>query len=140
MYLVFCTWYFVLGIRTCLCFIFYFLTVASLKHTVMKLSFWTDWSAGQTVKSPIRLLLKDYSDQGINYLPFSLHLLDTQDAYGKTTLLKFRIISAVFKDDLKYVASSKLNDTVSHYRSVTIKAVFHIKKIVTYVTNYKKKK
>ena len=92
------------------------------------------------MKSPIRLLLKDYSDQGINYLPFSLHLLDTQDAYGKTTLLKFRIISAVFKDDLKYVASSKLNDTVSHYRSVTIKAVFHIKKIVTYVTNYKKKK
>ena len=45
------------------------------RGTVMFLSFRTDRS-GQTVKTQIRLLLEEQSDQGLHCLQFSLHLLD----------------------------------------------------------------
>ena len=43
--------------------------------TVMTLSFLTDKS-GQTVQTPIRLLLEEQSDQGLHCLLFHLHHLD----------------------------------------------------------------
>ena len=43
---------------------------------------------GQTVQTQIRLLLEEQSDQGLHYLPFHLHHLDSL-LYGRATLLKF---------------------------------------------------
>ena len=44
-------------------------------HTVMILSFWTDWS-GQTVQTKIRLLLEEQSDQVLHCLLFHLRHFD----------------------------------------------------------------
>ena len=56
----------------------------SVKYiTVMFLSFRTDKS-GQTVQTQIRLLLEEQSDQGLHYLPFRLHRLDSL-LYGRST-------------------------------------------------------
>ena len=44
-------------------------------NTVIFLSFRTDRS-GQIVKTQIRLLLEEQSDQGLHCLQFPLHLLD----------------------------------------------------------------
>ena len=53
------------------------------KSTVMILSFRTD-RPGQTVQTQIRVLLEEQSDQGLHYLPFRLHRLDSL-VYGKAT-------------------------------------------------------
>ena len=53
----------------------------------MILSFWTDMS-GQTVQTPIRLLLEEQSDQGLHSLPFRLHRLDSL-LCGRATYFKF---------------------------------------------------
>ena len=47
------------------------------------LSFRTDMP-GQTVQTQIRLLLEEQSDQGLHYLPFPLHRLDSL-LYGTAT-------------------------------------------------------
>ena len=54
-----------------------------IASTVMILSFRTD-RPGQTVQTQIRLLLEEQSDQGLHYLPFLLHRLDSL-VYGKAT-------------------------------------------------------
>ena len=51
--------------------------------TVMILSFWTDMPV-QTVQTQIRLLLEEQSDQGLHYVPFRLHHLDSF-LYGRAT-------------------------------------------------------
>ena len=56
-----------------------------VNNIVMILSFWTDMS-GQTVKTQIKQLQRELSDQVLHCLPFHLNLLDT--LYGKTTLFK----------------------------------------------------
>ena len=53
----------------------------------MILSFWTDWSR-QIVKTQIRLLLEEQSDQGLHYLQYCLHLLDAL-LDGKTSFFLF---------------------------------------------------
>ena len=66
-------------------------------HTVMILSFRTDWS-GQIVQTQIRLLLKEQPDQGLHYLQYCPHLLDAI-LDGKTSffpVLAFRMITAKF--------------------------------------------
>ena len=60
----------------------------------MILSFPTDWS-GQIVKTQIRLLLQEQSDQGLHYLQYCLHFLDALP-YGKTSFFSFRMITAKF--------------------------------------------
>ena len=57
--------------------------VADIETTVMILSFQTDMP-GQTVQTQIRLLLEEQSDQGLHYLPFRLHRLDSL-LYGRAT-------------------------------------------------------
>ena len=52
--------------------------ISAIKPTVMILGFRTDRS-GQTVKTQIRLLLEEQSDQGLRCLLFPLHLFDIQD-------------------------------------------------------------
>ena len=47
--------------------------------------------SGQTVYFQMRLHIKEQSDQGVQCLPFHLHLLDAL-LYGKTTLVIYRII------------------------------------------------
>ena len=49
----------------------------------MILSFRID-TPGQTVQTQIRLLLEEQSDQGLHYLPFRLHRLDSL-LYGRAT-------------------------------------------------------
>ena len=53
------------------------------RTTVLFLSFRTD-RFGQTVQTQIRLLLEEQSDQGLHYLPFRLHHLDSL-FYGRAT-------------------------------------------------------
>ena len=53
------------------------------RTTVVFLSFRTD-RFGQTVQTQIRLLLEEQSDQGLHYLPFRLHHLDSL-FYGRAT-------------------------------------------------------
>ena len=73
----------------------------SLLDTVMILSFGTERS-GQTVQTQIRLLLdprgvvwsgstllEEQTDQGLHWLQFHLHHLDTL-LYGKASLFKFK--------------------------------------------------
>ena len=50
---------------------------------VMILTFRTDMP-GQTVQTQIRLLLEEQSDQGLHFLPFRLHCLDSL-LYGRAT-------------------------------------------------------
>ena len=52
--------------------------------SVMILSFRTDMP-GQTVQTQIRLLQEEQSDQGLHYLPFHLHRLDSL-LYGRATV------------------------------------------------------
>ena len=54
----------------------------------MTISFGTD-SSGQTVKTQIRLLLQEQSDQGLHYLHYCLNPLDIL-LYGKTSFFKFK--------------------------------------------------
>ena len=56
--------------------------LCSLSITVMILSFRTD-RPGQTVQTQIRLLLQEQSGQGLHYLSFRLHRLDSL-VYGKS--------------------------------------------------------
>ena len=56
-------------------------------HTIMILSFRTDWSR-QTVQTQIRLFLEEQSDQGLHWLQFRLHLLGAL-LFGKAILFKF---------------------------------------------------
>ena len=49
--------------------------ISAIKPTTIILGFWTD-SSGQTVKTQIRLLLEEQSDQGLRCLLFPLHLFD----------------------------------------------------------------
>ena len=51
--------------------------------TIMILLFWTDMP-GQTVQTKIRVLLEEQSVQGLHYLPFHLHRLDSL-LYGRAT-------------------------------------------------------
>ena len=53
----------------------------NVEITVMILSFQTDMP-GQTVQTQIRQLLEEQSDQGLHYLPFHLHRLDSL-LYGR---------------------------------------------------------
>ena len=57
------------------------------QRNLMILSFRIDRSK-QTVKTQIRLLLEEQSDQGLHCLPFCLYLLDAL-FYSKTTLYNF---------------------------------------------------
>ena len=54
-----------------------------LDHTIMILRFRTDMP-GKTVQTQIRLLQEEQSDQGLHYLPFRLHRLDSL-LYGRAT-------------------------------------------------------
>ena len=56
-------------------------------HTIKTLCVRTNRS-GQTVKTQIRLLLKEQSDQGLHCLPFHLYLSDELPR-GKTKLFHF---------------------------------------------------
>ena len=60
----------------------------------MILSFWTDWS-GQTVKTQIRLLLEEQSDQRLHCLLFNLHVFLTKYPKVWTFCFNLRYITAV---------------------------------------------
>ena len=60
---------------------------AHIIGTVMTLSFRTDWSR-QTVKTQIRLLLEEQSDQGLHSLLFHLHVFDKIPS-GLASLFEF---------------------------------------------------
>ena len=72
----------------------------NIKHdelgtTIMFLNFRTD-RARQTVKTHIRLLLEDQSDQGLYCSPFRRHFL-THYSMVEPLRLNFRVITAIFQ-------------------------------------------
>ena len=50
---------------------------------------------GQTVQTQIRLLLEEQSDQGLHYLPFCLHRLDSL-RYGRATVQILEWLQQIF--------------------------------------------
>ena len=57
-------------------------------------SFWTDMS-GQTVKTQIRLLLEEQSDQGLHRLLFHLQVFDKKPK-GLASFLEFQVDDGKF--------------------------------------------